>query len=156
LQHASNIPGPASHHIEAVPEEDLRALERACELIGDRWSLPIAASLLAGPLRYTELQERLPAIAPNILTARLRKLEDAGLVLSSRYSARPPRFDYRLTPDGAALADAIRLLSSWGAARLGDARAPVHDLCGTPLGVRWWCPTCEVPAAPAGDAPILA
>jgi DNA-binding HxlR family transcriptional regulator len=142
---------PGSHE-----RHDLSALARACEVLGDRWSLPIVAALLDGPLRYTELHEGLPAIAPNILTARLRKLEEEGLVVPSRYSARPPRFDYRLTPDGAALADAIRLLSSWADRRAGGAEAPVHGVCGTDLEVRWWCPTCDLPAEPAEDGPILA
>jgi DNA-binding HxlR family transcriptional regulator len=136
--------------------EDVSALAAACDVLGDRWSLPIVAALLHGPLRYTELQEALPAIAPNILTARLRKLEEEGLVVPFRYSARPPRFDYRLTPDGAALADAIRLLSAWADRRAGGADAPVHDACGTELEIRWWCPTCEVPAEPVEDGPILA
>jgi DNA-binding HxlR family transcriptional regulator len=136
--------------------DDLSALAAACDILGDRWSLPIVATLLDGPLRYTELQKRLPAIAPNILTARLRKLEQEGLVLSSRYSARPPRFDYRVTPDGAALGDPIRLLAVWAGLRMETAHAAVHDICGTPLEVRWWCPTCAVSAAPTDEAPILA
>src|ERR1700756_2657318 len=96
----------------AVAQPD-RQLAAACEVLGDRWSLPIVASLLEGPLRYTEIQERLPALAPNILSARLRKLEHDGLVVATRYSTRPARFDYRLTRDGAALAAAIQVLSAW-------------------------------------------
>jgi DNA-binding HxlR family transcriptional regulator len=114
------------------------------------------AALLGGPLRYGELQDRLPAIAPNILSARLRKLEEAGLVVSLRYSARPPRFEYLLSPDGVALADAVRALGAWAGRRAGAARAPIHAACGTELEVRWWCPTCEVSTAPGEDAPILA
>ncbi|MDQ6811595.1 MAG: winged helix-turn-helix transcriptional regulator [Actinomycetota bacterium] len=100
--------------------------------------------------------QRLPAIAPNILTARLRRLAQEGLVLCTRYSARPPRFDYRLTLDGAALADPIRLLAAGAGSRAGTAHPPAHDICGAPLEVRWWCPTCEVSPAPGEDAPILA
>jgi DNA-binding HxlR family transcriptional regulator len=135
---------------------DLEALTVACEIVGDRWSLPIVAALLDGPLRYTELQNRLPGIAPNILTARLRKLDEQGLVVSSRYSARPPRFDYRLTGDATALADPIRLLASWAAGRTGPSGAPVHDACGTPLQARLWCPACETTAEPSDDVVLLA
>src|SRR5262249_5460249 len=152
LQHASNIaasargqrnPPEGSDPLEGrnPPEgEDLSAVTAACEILGDRWSLPLVAALLAGPLRYGELQDRLPAIAPNILPARLRKLEEAGLVVSLRYSARPPRFEYLLSPDGAALADAVRALGAWAGRREGAGHAPRHAACGTELEVRWWCP----------------
>jgi DNA-binding HxlR family transcriptional regulator len=128
--------------------------------LGDRWSVPVVAALLEGPLRYGEIQDRMPAIAPNILSARLRTLEREGLVVSSRYSAGPPRFEYRLTPDGGALADAIRLLAVWGGTREGadDDEAParpVHEICGSALEIRWWCPTCDAAAAPAGDGPVF-
>src|ERR1700757_4093243 len=96
--HAGNLPTASGP--EPAP---LDGLASACEALGDRWSLPIVAALLDGPLRYTEIQERLPALAPNILTARLRKLERDGLLVASRYSSRPARFHYRLTADGAAL-----------------------------------------------------
>jgi DNA-binding HxlR family transcriptional regulator len=138
-----------------VPTADDQALADACRLVGDRWSLPVVAALLGGALRYGELQERLPGLAPNILSARLRRLEEEGLLLSTRYSERPPRFEYRLSPDGAALADSIRLLAAWAAGRTGSAaRGPIHALCGTALEVRWWCPTCELAATPAEDEPV--
>jgi len=140
----------------AEDDLELPAVAAACEVLGDRWSLPVVAALLDGPMRYTELRQRLPAIAPNILSARLRALEQEGLVVSSRYSARPPRFDYRLTPDGAALADAVRALGAWAARRSGAAGALVHDLCGTPLEVRWWCPTCQDLAQPAAEETLTA
>jgi DNA-binding HxlR family transcriptional regulator len=140
------------------PEEiaTVRAVAAACETLGDRWSLPVVAALLDGPLRYGELRERLPAIAPNILAARLRTLEDSGIIVASRYSARPPRFEYRLTQDGAGLAGAVEFLASWAARRAGGADAPMHAECGTELEVRLWCPVCEEIAAPAADETILA
>jgi DNA-binding HxlR family transcriptional regulator len=141
------------------PAEEIatvRAVAAACETLGDRWSLPLVAALLDGPLRYGELRERLPAIAPNILAARLRTLEDSGVIVSSRYSARPPRFEYRLTRDGAGLAGAVELLASWAAHRAGEADAAVHGSCGTELEFRLWCPACEEVAGPAADETILA
>ncbi|HWH11011.1 MAG TPA: helix-turn-helix domain-containing protein [Solirubrobacteraceae bacterium] len=137
-------------------DASLAALGAACDVVGDRWSLPVIGALLDGPLRYGELQARLPAIAPNILTARLRKLEGDGLVVSSRYSARPPRFEYRVTADGAGLADVTRVLASWSSRRAGaEHEQLVHDACGSAIEVRWWCPTCEVAAAPNTGAPVF-
>ena len=128
------------------------------ERLGDRWSLVVIAALLAGPMRYGELQEGIEGIAPNILSARLRKLHENGLVVSSPYSERPRRFEYRLTADGEELADALRLLADWSSRRSGGERAqgPSHAICGSPLELRWWCSTCAEEAAPADDEPILA
>lgn len=142
----------------AQPDDEsaMRSVTMACEVIGDRWSLPVVAALLDGPLRYTELRQLLPAIAPNILSARLRSLEQSGLVVASRYTARPPRFDYQLTPDGAALADAVRLLGAWAAGRAGAPDAPLHETCGTQLELRWWCPACHEAVHAAAPDAILA
>jgi DNA-binding HxlR family transcriptional regulator len=138
--------------------DEFAHVAQVAERLGDRWSLVIIAALLSGPLRYGEMQERVRGIAPNILSARLRKLEDDGIVVSSPYSERPPRFEYRLTADGEALGDALRLLVDWSLGTHGvDPRdAPRHGICGTPLQVRWWCPICEEVATPADDEPVSA
>lgn len=80
-------------------------------------------------------------IAPNILTQRLRRLEQEGLVVVHPYSERPRRFVYELTEGGRELAGALRLLSQWGA-RHSDAEPVRHSACGTALEARWYCPTC--------------
>ena len=144
-----------NNSVQQTTDPGLAALSAACDVLGDRWSLPVVAALLDAPLRYGELQDRLPAIAPNILSARLRKLEAEGLVVSSRYSGRPPRFEYRVTPDGSALADAVRLLVAWARQRAGADHVPTHDACGTALEVRSWCPTCAIPVSPRGDTPVF-
>jgi len=117
-------------------------LADAMARIGDRWTLPLVEALLEGPRRFGELSERLPGIAPNILTDRLRGLERDGLVTARLYSQRPPRSTYELTSGGRALAGAVRVLSDWGARHAG-AEPPRHAACGTPLEVRWYCPTCD-------------
>ena len=117
------------------------ALDAALERIGDRWSLLIAHALSRGALRYSQLQETLDGISPTVLSQRLKRLEAAGVVLARPYSRRPLRLAYELTPGGAELVGALRLLAAWGA-RGGDVVAPAHEACGTPLDARWWCPTC--------------
>lgn len=118
-------------------------LDAALDLVGDRWSLLVVGALLEVPRRFGELQEEVEGIAPNVLTDRLRKLERAGLVIARPYSERPPRFVYELTAAGAELSDVIRLLAGWGARNTSVEEKPTHSVCGTPLEVRWWCPTCE-------------
>ena len=120
-------------------------LDAALERIGDRWSLLIVDALIAGPQRFGELAEALP-IAPNVLTARLRRLERAGLVHGRPYQRRPLRVEYALSETGQTLADTLALLAGWGAALEGAAvghAVPTHELCGTPLELAWSCPTCE-------------
>jgi DNA-binding HxlR family transcriptional regulator len=57
-------------------------LESALDRVGDRWSLLLVDALLDGPRRFGELRESLPAIAPNILTDRLRRLERERILVS--------------------------------------------------------------------------
>ncbi len=120
-----------------------RNLSAALEEVGDRWTLLIVNALLDGPARFGDLQAALGGIAPNVLTQRLRHLQAAGLVSAEPYSRRPPRMVYELTGPGRELAGPLRLLADWGARRAGGAPGVRHDVCGTPLEARWWCPTCE-------------
>lgn len=55
-------------------------LARALELIGERWALLIIRELLAHPGRYTDLLDELPGIPTNVLSTRLKELEEAGIV----------------------------------------------------------------------------
>jgi DNA-binding HxlR family transcriptional regulator len=127
-------------------------LDAAMAAVGDRWTLLVVDALLDGPRRFTELQEAIPKVAPNVLTARLRRLEEQGLVVATPYSDRPPRLEYRVTEAGRELAGALRLLSRWGARDAGgEAEGPHHRSCGTALEVRWYCPTCERVAEQTDD-----
>ncbi len=126
---------------------DAPALDAALAAVGDRWTLLIVNALLAGPRRFGELQQEIPEIAPNILTRRLRDLEGDALVVARPYSMRPLRMVYELSASGAELAGALRLLAGWGARNVSGAPVPRHSLCGSPMEARWWCPTCQQPAA---------
>jgi DNA-binding HxlR family transcriptional regulator len=136
----------------AVPASPLAA---ALAAVGDRWTLLVVEALMDGPKRFGDLQAALPGIAPNVLTQRLRGLEERALVVASAYSERPPRFVYELTDSARELAGALRLLADWGARRAGgdEGEGIRHDVCGTTLEARWWCPTCDVPVEDpeAGD-----
>jgi DNA-binding HxlR family transcriptional regulator len=127
-------------------------LEAALARVGDKWSLLLVEALLDGSRRFGELQALVPAIAPNILTDRLRRLEREGIIVGRPYQQRPPRLAYLLTADGRELAGALRLLADWGARRSEHAEPIRHETCGTPLQARWYCPTCTV-AVSEGEAP---
>lgn len=119
-------------------------LEAALERVGDRWSLLLVEALLERPRRFNELGEALPGIAPNILSDRIRRLERERIVTATPYQQRPPRMSYALTAEGHDLASVLRLLADWGARSAGGAEPIQHELCGTGLETRWWCPTCAV------------
>ncbi len=129
-------------------------LTRALTVVGDRWTLHLVAELMSGPKRFGELAEAVGAIAPNVLTGRLRHLEREGLVSAVPYSRRPVRLSYALTEAGRELEGALTLLAAWGARESGGADGPVHSACGTPLETRLYCPTCELPVE-LGDAEPL-
>lgn len=133
------------------------ALEQALVRVGDRWSLLVVDALLGGAQRFADLEAGIPGIATNILSSRLRHLEQERLVLAVPYSPRPRRFAYELTDAGRDLAGALRLLAQWGADH-GTAgtteAAPRHERCGTLLEARWWCPTCGEPAEDDPDGAV--
>lgn len=90
-------------------------LARALDIVGERWALLIVRDLLVGPRRYTDLHRGLPRIPTNILSARLKELEEAGVV-RRRIAPRPTgSILYELTGYGAGLEDIVLSLGSWGA-----------------------------------------
>jgi DNA-binding HxlR family transcriptional regulator len=97
-------------------------LARALEVVGERWALLIVRDLLVGPRRFTDLQRGLPGIPSNVLTARLKELEEAGVV-RRRVLPRPARgVAYEMTEYGLELEDVVVALGRWGAKAMGDPR----------------------------------
>jgi len=97
-------------------------LARALELVGERWALLIIRDLSVRPRRYTDLLEGLPGIPTNVLSTRLKELEQSGIV-ERRVAPAPQRgVLYALTPAGQALEPAVLTLGRWGAAQLEDPR----------------------------------
>jgi DNA-binding HxlR family transcriptional regulator len=122
-------------------------LAEALASVGDRWTLLVVEALLEQPRRFNDLLEAIPGIASNILSQRLRQLEQQGLALAQPYSERPPRSLYELTASGRELAGVLRHLSDWGARHSDRAEPPRHATCGTALEAVWYCPSCERPVA---------
>jgi DNA-binding HxlR family transcriptional regulator len=102
------------------------ALAKALDIVGDRWTLLIVRELMTWKrARYTDLKTGLPGIASNLLSERLRELEENGVV--AREEAPPPIAAtlYTLTERGKALAPVLRELGRWGTPML--AQAPKSD-----------------------------
>jgi len=98
-------------------------LSRTLDLLGERWTLLVVRELLTGPKRYGELLAALPGLGTNLLVARLRRLDGAGVLHAAEGG-------YELTPAGHALSLALVELARWGLAHtepptLRRARGPV-------------------------------
>lgn len=89
--------------------EDPCGIARALDVIGERWALLVVRELVLGPKRFSELRAGLGGASPNVLSQRLRELEDAGVVERGGAS-------YQLTAWGAELHPILRQLGRWGAA----------------------------------------
>jgi DNA-binding HxlR family transcriptional regulator len=96
----------------------------ALDLVGERWSLLVVRELLNGPLRYSDLRERLPGCGTNILAARLKQLETSGIVVKHRLPPPAASTVYELTDYGARLRRVVQELARWGVRSLG---APSPD-----------------------------
>ncbi|MGZ3508963.1 MAG: winged helix-turn-helix transcriptional regulator [Vulcanimicrobiaceae bacterium] len=97
-------------------------LARAIEIVGERWAVLIIRDLLVGPKRFTDLHHGLPKIPTNVLTARLKELEAAGVV-RRRVLPRPAgSVIYELTEYGMELEDVVVGLGRWGAKLLDEPR----------------------------------
>lgn len=88
-------------------------IARSLERVGEWWSMLILRDALHGMTRFDEFQKSL-GIAPNMLTRRLNALVEAGLLERRRYSERPPRDEYVLTPRGRDFRPVIISLLAWG------------------------------------------
>ena len=92
---------------------------RALELVGERWAMLIVRDLLVGPRRNGELAAGLPRIPSNILAARLKELQAAGVI---RRVPRSRVIIYELTPYGRELEPVVLALGAWGFKALGEPR----------------------------------
>jgi DNA-binding HxlR family transcriptional regulator len=88
---------------------------RTLDVIGERWTILILRDLfLQGPRRFQDFQDSLPGLAPNTLSARLKAMEEGGLITRKQYSEHPPRLEYHLTDHGKTLGPVMKALREWG------------------------------------------
>jgi DNA-binding HxlR family transcriptional regulator len=115
---------------------------KTLELVGDRWTLLAVRDLLPGTRRFQDLLASLPGIAPNILSARLKLMEEHGLVTRRFYSDHPPRAEYALTDKGRELGTIVGALATWGSRHVFKQAKLVHVGCGHPVTMDYYCPEC--------------
>ncbi|SMF61930.1 winged helix-turn-helix transcriptional regulator [Allosphingosinicella indica] len=139
---------PRVQRRSVVDRGDLTAnqkmLERAIEVLGDRWTAHTIAAAFTGLKRFNALQESL-RVAPNILSERLARLVDLGVLDRRPYQQRPERFEYGLTAQGRDLFPIILELVRWGDRWLAKAGPPEvhrHKPCGAILETKITCDQC--------------
>ncbi|MQA08602.1 MAG: transcriptional regulator [Pseudonocardiaceae bacterium] len=98
-------------------------LAHAVDLVGERWALLIVRDLLVSPKRFTDLKRGLPRIPTNVLSARLKELEGAGVVRRHVLPRPDGSVVYELTDYGNELEDIVLALGRWGARTLGEPGA---------------------------------
>jgi DNA-binding HxlR family transcriptional regulator len=87
---------------------------RTLDLVGDRWSLLVIRDMLSGRSKFQEFLASPENIPTNILSSRLKLLEQNGMIKATLYQRHPPRFAYTLTEKGQKLAPVIAAIADWG------------------------------------------
>lgn len=122
-----------------------RHIGRFVDIIGDRWSFLIISAAYFGVTRFDDLLGQLH-IATNILSDRLRRLADDGMLARNRYREKPARYEYILTEKNIAFYQVPLMLALWGDKWLlideGPAFLRYHDHCGKKLTVKRLCNHC--------------
>lgn len=134
------------------------SIARTLDVVGEWWTLLILRDAFRGTERFDDFHVSL-GMARSVLTARLKKLTDEGVLAKLPYSEHPPRYEYRLTEKGLALFPVIAALLRWGDDwAVGPAGPPVHVVhttCGHAMHPALVCPHCrgEVSAASTRSVP---
>jgi DNA-binding HxlR family transcriptional regulator len=141
------------------------SISRSLEVVGERWTLLILRDAVLGAERFEEFQDSL-GIASNVLTSRLKRLCDEGVLERLPDEARPGRPRYALTDKGRELAPALIVLMKWGdrhyPAPGGPPRLTLHAGCGGNVGADFRCDRCrehvaggeiELPPGPGASRP---
>lgn len=102
---------------DACDRNDVYAAACPCrqmlDVLANKWSALAIGLLEDGPLRFGELKRGLQGISPKVLSATMKKLEDAGLVDRAVFPEVPPRVEYSLTPLGVSAAAPLAMLRNW-------------------------------------------
>ena len=135
--------------VSRVPNPRHCSIAGALDVVGEKWSLLVVRELFLGVRRFSEIAVNTGA-PRDVLAARLRRLEEVGVLERREYSARPQRFEYQLTRAGRDLQPVILALRQWGEWYVtGEALPPIYaHSCGEILEPRMDCAACGHPAEP--------
>jgi len=115
---------------------DLCGIARALDAVGERWALLVVRELMLGPKRFTDLRTGLPNLGPDILSQRLRELEQVGVVGRRRLEPPSGAQVYELTDRGRELESVILALGDWGSSAPIPRDASGISVDSTILGMK--------------------
>ena len=124
--------------------EEKSSLATALDLVGDRWTLMLLSGCYSGVCKFNQI-ERFLGINRNLLSARLDKLVEAGLLEKRLYNEFPPRYEYHITDISRELRPVIVGLAAWSARHFTKEKAPftnVHKDCGGVVDILMKCHDC--------------
>ena len=142
--------GSTAPSLADAPDGFACSIAGTLQVIGERWTLLILRDAFLGVRRFDGFADDL-GIARNLLTDRLAKLVEHGILAKVQYQQRPARYEYRLTPKGLDLSPALVAFMRWGDHHLAADHPPVvlvHKQCGTPLEQVLVCPACDCAISP--------
>ncbi|WP_432513281.1 winged helix-turn-helix transcriptional regulator [Kineococcus sp. SYSU DK001] len=127
------------------------SIARTLELVGEKWSLLAVREVFYGVHRFDRIVANTGA-PRDVMTTRLRRLVEAGVLVRVPYSQRPPRWEYRLTDAGRDLLPVLMALMSWGDEHLAADGPPVvwGHACGHDLAPQTVCRSCGEPVRGEG------
>ncbi len=96
------------------PYNQVCSIARTLDIVGDRWTILIVRDLFMGRTRFNQLLETSPGLPSKLLSDRLKKLEEHGLIERVVYSQHPLRAEYHLTEEGRSLAPVLDAIARWG------------------------------------------
>lgn len=143
----------------SIVPSDRSIYRNLVDIVGDRWTANVIALAYHGYSRFYEFHRELP-VATNILSDRLKVLEEQGVFGARAYQERPRRFEYYLTEKGWDLFPYFLTLLQWGdqwcdEENLGPPMSLQHSLCGSPLYGVVRCDHCDEKLEPYSVAITL-
>jgi len=120
------------------------SVAKTLELVGERWTVLILRDVFLGRRRFDEMADNLK-IARNVLTQRLQRLVEEGVLEKVAYQERPERFEYRLTDKGLDLWPVMITLMQFGDRYYAPDGPPIvvtHKGCGGTMDAHRICTTC--------------
>jgi len=122
------------------------SIARTLEVLGERWTILVIRDIFNGKRRFDQIQENL-GVARNVLSNRLARLVDEGILEKRPYQERPARYEYFLTEQGLALWPVMIGLLHWGDEYLSEPDGPPmlvrHKECGGLVDERGYCEKCD-------------
>lgn len=134
-----------------TPDPMVCSMEAALKIIGEKWALVALREITFGSSRFSDILANTGA-PRDILTARLKSLEAAGVIHRELYEQRPPRYDYRLSEAGEQLFGVLDAIRDWGdryAREDPESIVAFRHSCGARLQPQVRCGACGEPLAAA-------